>query len=146
MTEEQLREIDARAAAATPGPWVQGCWVGRCHLPHQHGQGNCRYDYTLRHDGEHRREVSPAHPVHNEAIVGRGEYGPLLSDQDAAFIAHAREDMPELLAEVRRLRNERDTLLGLLAWAEYAHAMTLWGEGYEHERPTAPTFPRPEED
>jgi len=34
--------------------------------------------------------------------------------EDAEFIAHAREDLPALVAEVRRLRDQRDTLMDKL--------------------------------
>jgi hypothetical protein len=37
---------------------------------------------------------------------------------DATFIAHAREDVPKLLAEVKRLKQENNTLRGNVATIE----------------------------
>lgn len=81
MTPAELDAIEARASAATPGPWVfalptQGgfvVWVQATHL------GPCRMmvDVTC---------------VENE--------------NDAAFIAACRTDVPALVTEVRRLHQE----------------------------------------
>jgi len=79
VTDEQLSAIEQRAAAATPGPWASAS------------------------DSE-----TGALPI----ICGVTQYGEvqyLIDDvatlRDAAFIAHAREDVPALCAEVRRLRD-----------------------------------------
>ena len=80
LTESQLAEIEARVQAATPGPW-KSMWEGRDHQSGDHfimrGTDDARYDDLF---------LSP----------GR------IEDQD--FVAHARQDVPALLAEVRRLR------------------------------------------
>lgn len=73
MTDERLAEIEARANAATPGPWR----------------------YTLYF------VMSPSQGL--IADIGPGSAS---VNSDAAFIAHARTDVPALLAEVRRLREE----------------------------------------
>ena len=100
-----LDVIEARAAAATEGPWVKGLWVGRCEKPHKHGNPTltndpCVYTYHLRDDSS----VSYATPP--RAIILEGAIGEQLTAADAAFIAHARSDVPDLIAEVRRLRAE----------------------------------------
>ena len=88
-----LDEIEARANAATPGPWDveretglistdDGCAVASIH-PH----GNVR---TVIHTGER------------------------YSHSDAAFIAAARSDVPALIARVRELEAELDEL-----WTRY---------------------------
>jgi len=89
LTDEELDEIKARCDAATPGPWV-----------------------------EERDEDSLQAIVSGEEDVigawcdpGGGDFGPAISDEDASFIAHAREDIPALLAEVERLRKR-------VEWAE----------------------------
>lgn len=74
MTDEQLAEIEARANAATPGPWVQ----------------SQRDTWMVYRDGGGTPEVD----------VGGG-YD---TKENANFIAHARSDVPALVAEVRRLR------------------------------------------
>ena len=80
MTPEELAAIRARAEAATPGPW-DGV-PGRCILPD---------------DWNHRYT---AHQVIEGCI-----YNPN-AENDHAFIAHAREDIPALVAEVERLQAE----------------------------------------
>ncbi|MHB8406220.1 MAG: hypothetical protein ACYDCJ_12435 [Gammaproteobacteria bacterium] len=77
-----LDAIEARANAATPGPWD-----------------------TDEYDGGLRSTVTA---------------GPITSDEDYDFIAHARTDVPALIAEVRRLRAIE---------ARLKHAMT---HGYEY--------------
>lgn len=74
MTPQELKAIRERCEAAYPGPWEQG-------------------------------------PPHNADRVfsanGRNICGGMCMDGDAenhAFIAHARQDIPALLAEVARLQ------------------------------------------
>lgn len=90
MTDEQLSEIEARANAATPGPWAAGVdhhYFGHAYI---NTPTDCyEIDDTARmnasaYDDERRH--------HNQL------------DADAVFMAHAREDVPALVAEVRRLR------------------------------------------
>ncbi len=87
MTEEQLREIEARAAAATPGPW---------HPLPSHASA-----FENPVTGELVSTVvalavcdTDGDPVQNGGAEGT---------PNAVFIAHAREDVPALIAEVRRL-------------------------------------------
>ena len=94
MTEEQLREIEAREAAATPGPWRRG--VGNTAM-----------------------RVCSAYPAKSYFICEG------TNADDLEFAAHSREDIPELVAEVRRLREglarlERgDAIWGVCAVCEY---------------------------
>ena len=87
----QLDEIDARAAAAAPGPWERHhvyVYVGG-----PDGYGNvCAF-------GEPRASTTVGYTP-----LGYGS--PDLDRQaaNATFVAHAREDVPALVAEVRRLR------------------------------------------
>lgn len=76
MTEQQLDEIEARTNAATPGPWQ-----GRAELA-------SHIVCTAPKDGTY-------------SVLWNAEWA---TEADAAFTAHAREDVPALLAEVRRLR------------------------------------------
>ncbi|NOT54786.1 MAG: hypothetical protein HOP18_09300 [Deltaproteobacteria bacterium] len=81
MTDEDIDAIHARCAAATPGPW-RSYVEGRDHT-----SGD---SFIMTGEGDSRGEdieLSGATPA----------------DQD--FIAHARQDIPRLLAEVRRLRD-----------------------------------------
>lgn len=81
MDDQLLMEIEARLAAATKGPW-QSFVEGRDHLAG---------DSFIRTGG--MDNDSP------DIYLSGGT----LQDQD--FIAHARQDIPTLLAEVRRLRS-----------------------------------------
>ena len=77
MTNEELTAIEARANAATRGPWETGT--------------------PYHHSGSESNE-----PL---AVYGMGmEVADTQLVQDAAFIALSREAMPALIAEVRRLR------------------------------------------
>jgi hypothetical protein len=79
VTDEELRAIKERCEKATPGPWE---W----------SDGTCDDE-----DGErHGYRCGPMWvDVCDQLAV------PVV---DAEFIAHAREDVPALLAEVERLR------------------------------------------
>lgn len=78
MTPGEFAEIEARAAAATEGPWI---------AEYSGEQGNC----VIPHDAKSTREaVCVTRLYHQHA--------------DAEFIAHSRTDVETLLAAVR----ERD--------------------------------------
>lgn len=92
MTDEELAEIEARAVRATAGPWIT----------HGYGSGDS-YVRVTQPDGW------PDDPV---CDVGRNTNN---REQDAAFIAYARTDVPALVAEVRRLQKAlRDASSALL--------------------------------
>lgn len=71
MTNEELDAIEARANAASEGPW------------------------TAEYDGA----ILPA-DSHPPVIYSDGD----MTDADREFVAAARDDVPKLVAEVRRLR------------------------------------------
>lgn len=87
LTEQELDAIESRCAQATPAPWTS-YWEGR--------DGESFASFIMQHlDGQQRDlyltfDYSPRSEARD------------LADQD--FIAHAREDLPRVLAEVRRLR------------------------------------------
>lgn len=89
MTEDQLRAIEARADAATPGPWYA------IPNPDWGGAG-----WRIARD--------PNEPWAN---FGQLAY---VAPQNGPFIAKAREDIPALVAEVRRLRGQVEALAGLV--------------------------------
>lgn len=108
MTEEELAAIEARADAATMGPWVVSEWrleindLGRQEFP----EGlDHRPEYEVITGWIHGQAHSPIPIVWNT-------FGPYQEPQhfchwdkdDAEFVAHAREDVPALIAEVRQLR------------------------------------------
>jgi transcriptional regulator with XRE-family HTH domain len=82
---DRLDEIEARANAAAPGPWV----VGPSHV-------DCGEVWI------HTRAPLPPpdDPMADPSVICTG-----LDDSpaDAAFIAHAREDIPWLVSRIREL-------------------------------------------
>jgi hypothetical protein len=79
MSEEVLRQIQERINNAAPGPWISFV-EGR-----DHSSGS---NFIKVKNGEHD----------DIELIGA-------STDDQDFIAHAREDMPRLLEEVRRLQH-----------------------------------------
>lgn len=89
ISEKQLVEWERLANEATDGPWV-------------YGENNCDvYDVYSEHDPEDVDAVCSDMLFPN-------------SKNDAAFIAAAREAVPRLIAEVRRLQDRCDTLEDML--------------------------------
>ena len=83
MDENELKEIEARQRRATPGPWV-----------HDLGYGEA----NLLIDGELKASTN-----------SHAKFG-AMSDYDIEFISRAREDVPALIAEVRRFHKIRSML------------------------------------
>jgi hypothetical protein len=83
IAPEELAAMKARIAATTPGPWTS-FFEGR-----DHSSGDS-FIHTATQD------------IYISAEDYAGGGGHFCADQD--FIAHAREDMPRLIAEVERLR------------------------------------------
>ena len=82
LTDEELQAIKDRCAAATRGPW-RSYIEGRDHT-----SGS---DFIMTGEGSDRGEDIELSSATK-------------ADQD--FIAHARQDVPRLLAEVERLRRQ----------------------------------------
>ena len=76
----RLNEIEARANAATPGPWEAGC-----NDRHMH--------YVTTENEEFCQTYGP------ELYDSQGFF----SDDDTAFIAHARTDVPALVAALKKV-------------------------------------------
>jgi hypothetical protein len=98
-TEAELAEIEARCSRAPAGPWLcciterkqfevfkhahAGIAINKAHYPRDGGREADQDDYFL---DEKQANIG------SETIA------------QAKFIAHARTDVPRILAEVRRLR------------------------------------------
>lgn len=96
MTDEELKVIEERAAAAFCGPWT-----------YTRFEIECRHDEIHSEDEVFRIE-SPAEYPDGQVVCDVFCDVPGLerfAEPNGKFIAHAREDIPKLLAEVRRLRN-----------------------------------------
>jgi len=104
MTDDELNRIEARANAASKGPWniktnrhreTTGEAWGWIAGPREHWTWSNKYNH---------------------------------SKADADFIAHSREDIPALIAEVRQLKAERDVLVRALVASEYEECPGGMGE------------------
>jgi len=98
-TTDQLAAIEARAQAATEGPWDYEPFDGAFGV----------YSLEMQDNGD------------LSAVIGyyasEGEGG---SKADADFIAHARTDVPALLAMVREQQARLDAATAILdEWASY---------------------------
>jgi hypothetical protein len=99
MTDERLAELEGLARAATPGPWEVET------TPRPSGTGVYRRGLTITSPGKPNRTYP--HMPGIVAMIGGSssfENEPALADADRDFIAAARTAVPELVAEVRRLR------------------------------------------
>ena len=82
ITEEELQQIEQRADQAQPGPW-KAFVEGRDH------EGGSDFIMTGT-DGQRGDDIE---------MIGAS-----IADYD--FIAHARQDIPRLVDEIRRLINK----------------------------------------
>ena len=92
LTDAQLAEIAAREKAATPGPWFPVTMETESTLT-----SGVSLDDNFPPSAADRY-------LHGRNVVAG------CSGNNAAFIAHARADVPALLAEVARLREENKRL------------------------------------
>lgn len=105
LTDDEIREIEQRAAAATPGPWFvrqldddYAMSLVAVSIAPDTGQGERWPDFD-------HREIVAATLVQQPRYVDVADQQ---WDENAEFIAHAREDIPRLLAEIRRLRSRQE--------------------------------------
>jgi hypothetical protein len=101
----RIDEIRKRCEAATPGPWTFEASEGDCGF-----SGKCPRSLIYCDDKcpacEHWEVYKGAWPNGPE-MIECGDYA-FFTDEDAALIAHARDDIPALLDEIARLTAERD--------------------------------------
>jgi hypothetical protein len=91
MNQKQFDEIKSRTEKATPGPW-------KWNTDRYHGG-------YIGITGKNNAEV--LFPNHcNEDDEGAAWFEDLPNESDADFISHAREDIPALIAEIERFREE----------------------------------------
>ncbi|MFF1480732.1 hypothetical protein ACFVYD_24825 [Streptomyces sp. NPDC058301] len=101
MTDDELGEIEELCSAATPGPWFVRA------LDDQSAMGLVTVS-TTPDTGQSERWPSFDHrEIVAATLVQHPRYVDVADecwDENAAFIAMAREAVPKLVAEVRRLR------------------------------------------
>lgn len=103
---DRLTEIEARLAAATPGPWGQGALAGSG--PAGYAAQQEAMDYVQQcieaSSGSWFWLVSGPHPDGGTAEICFAGNGPT-SAENANLIAHAPDDLAWAVAEIRALRS-----------------------------------------
>jgi len=116
-TPEQIAAIKARAERASPGPWVawerQHSYRFNPSKPEYKGKGFHTETFIITAYNDPQAKA-PYTIVGQASGIGVDD-GPWVTfvkiePNDADFIAHARTDIPALIAEVERLTAERDAL------------------------------------
>ncbi|MDX3516246.1 hypothetical protein PV755_46450 [Streptomyces caniscabiei] len=107
LTADRLDEIDARHSAATPGPWGVYEFGGGTAIDIAAALTDTGTGYRARRE-ICRLEDEPLDndPTHRE-WTAEEDWAQVQSD--AVFVAHAREDVPALLAEIRRLHGPTES-------------------------------------
>lgn len=108
LTVPDLAAVERRAAAATEGPWLTYAGTD--------GNGNSTRGVTYERNQD-------------EAVFEDRWCGPA----DAEFIAHARTDVPALVARVRELEAQRDAA-GQIAPLDPEQRASVFASGYNAAR------------
>jgi len=122
MTDERLDEIKKRCEEASPGPWV---WVadieGRLADVMEVAKEEPWLASGVQPLGQPWVLQNSLESPTGKAVFRKstpmvldyadcGSHACLSSVQDRRFIAHARQDIPDLLEEIERLKKRVDTL------------------------------------
>jgi hypothetical protein len=136
--EDWLAEVRARAEAATPGPWA---WAATC----EKGYGaNVGAECFAEDDDDARHPLSGDLSEREDNYIvlqGIASMEHQNANADAEFIAHAREDVPRLLAALARAEAENaraaeegfKVAARLTARVEEAEARAARAEGEREE-------------
>ena len=111
MTEEELQEIENRMTGISPGPWYE-CSRDACqcvsvwcddHPVAEVIKGNWGDDFpSIKLEGNSPNIV--AVPFMDQFTYGEVSIEEAMANRE--FIAHTRTDIPKLIAEIRRLKQE----------------------------------------
>ena len=118
MTDKELQEIEDRCNKATEGPWYGNFLRGQVYK--WAGTTICSYcetgkplikvitidgaNYHLHKSLDDFREIVSDTSVLIACNYDEDESGVASTKEDAEFMAHARQDIPALLAEIKRLQ------------------------------------------
>src|SRR4051812_16771760 len=109
---KRMAEIQARANAAFRGPWTHDA----CTVEGNSDDPRCPEAVPDDCDGERETLRIEAPAEYPDGQVVADVYGlEMLAGPNAAFIAGARTDVPDLLADLREVR---EMLAGILPYAE----------------------------
>jgi hypothetical protein len=103
VTNEELEEIELRCEAATPGPWFVR------HLDDDYAMNLTAVSTTPDTGQGERWPNFDSTTIVAATLVQQPRYVDLADgrwDENARFIAHARTDIPRLVAEIKRLRGQ----------------------------------------
>jgi hypothetical protein len=103
MDAKYFDEIKAREQAATPGPWEMDASEGDCGAPQNVCPRGLMYCDDKCPKCEYW-EITQGAWVNGPDFIECGDFS-FFNDSDADFIAHARTDIPALIAEVERLNS-----------------------------------------
>lgn len=106
VSEERLEELERLVAGAWEGPWVAHTFEIDCPCPNGEHCGDThsceQVEAPEAYPASHRH---PAAPGEGQCVVQIHVPGlESLAGPNARFIAAARTAVPELIAEIRRLR------------------------------------------
>jgi len=93
MTEDELKRIEERESKATKGPW-------------ETGDGSPEF----YHEGRDAVVCLDLATIEGMAVLAKLNFHLPNWENDSEFIAHARTDIPALVAEVRRLNKVIETM------------------------------------
>ena len=102
LTEDELAELERLHEAAYCAPWTYEDWAIDCPAI---GSGDeCGYEHNVA------TVTSPDEYPDGQVVAQIDVPGlKVFADRNGALIVAARNALPKLIAEVRRLREERDT-------------------------------------
>lgn len=107
LTPSDLEKIEQRAAKASAGPWTIELW----NIGHR--------DWNV--DAPGARDIATLN-----GSDGHDEPTEYPSEENAAFIAHARTDIPSLIASHRKLQEELERARAMLKpFADFAESLEL---------------------
>ena len=135
LTAAEIDEIERREQAATPGEWFWNSYsrvesapmclrnINEVELPHEEAGSPWAEDGNYPEpwkslDKELNPTVCWVPPNHGDTATGRHK-------ADAILIAHARQDIPALIATVRHDRERADEAERLLAGLALEHPREL---------------------
>lgn len=125
VTPERAEEIEARLAKATPGPWTvswaEGDWCEACREAEER---------TLKCPD---CEIYQGAGVNEIFTIDAGDYN-TMDDNDAEFIAHAPDDLRDLLHTLAVEREENARLRGLFTEDSRHAANEVFASGTIYRR------------
>lgn len=113
--DDRLREIEERAAKASPGPWYPRATDDGMFMNASYVSTKPDPDGLFIHDGD--RGMAPGECDDASVVAITLLQSPRLAgvadekwDENTEFIAHSREDIPWLIQQLRQLQGQIDRL------------------------------------